>query len=217
MPNQNEYIKAIQQEYIEIQNLRKRERDQNLQYNAFKSIPTIAKDELRSNFEKVLPPHLVPSNVGNLSAVKWPFTYEFLFDFQNSSGNVVLEPNKVFSSKFQVSNESAFCITSIYRTFPTDNASGFEIPMTISFKDTQSSRQFNDEPIPFQAIGYQSNPTKFDVPKLILPNATFTAECKTWLKAPLDLGAVSGKHSIICQGFRIRLSDINSVFKAIFK
>ena len=211
----DKYIRKILQEYDQTKALRTQERNLKVRSNAFSHSPVVGRDDLRDNLQKILPKSMVPRNIGNISEVEWPFSYELQFDLSEGD-NTVIPSNLFKSDKFQVSNEAGFLLTSMYRTFSSPTIAGFGAPLQVNLIDTQSSRRFNDKPIQIQHIGYQGRPLKLETPMLISPNSTFTAEISSWMAADMTIPNQNGKMSIVFQGSRIRLEDMNEVFKAIF-
>ena len=219
MSNQN-YIQAILTEYAKTPKLRQQERNLKTRGKAFDAVPTISNNDLRSNLEQILPGRMIPKNIGSLSEVVWPFTYELSCELpvDGVSGNTIISGNFFSSDSFQVSREAAFILTSIYRVFRSNDLSGHQAPLQIELIDTQSSRRFNDKPIPLQHIGYQGEPLKLEQPMLIYPNSSLKADFTSWLsnEASIEVPNGDGKHSIILQGLRIRIEDVDKVFKVLF-
>lgn len=167
---------------------------------------------LQKNLKNILPEHLIPGNVGHINTVSWPFWYSFNFDLGDDPSI-----NSRYSEKatFQVSQEAAFLFMGISRTF---NSSGIEsLPLAIEIRDNQSSRFFNNAPIPSQMIGKFGAPTILPTPMLIMPNGVF----EMTLSALNPTGTTSaangnGKVQFTLHGFRMRVEDAGKVLSTIF-
>lgn len=200
-----------------IVNERKRERNLKLRYQALKQVPqvgTASPITLRDNLEQILPPNLVPSNVGALDSVAWPFWYQFDFDFGTNPLMSVQSTRQIQGE--QVSQEGGFLLLAIARDSLENSQAGSNGPWTInSIRDRQSSRQFNNEPICFQTIGSRSNPTYLATPMFFFPNAFIDIEMGSFAQTPYNaLG--SGKHQISLFGYRVRLGDEQKILSTIF-
>lgn len=159
-----------------------------------------------------LPSNMQPSNVGDIDKVTWPFWFSLVFDFGT---NPTYGQGTKISQSFQVSNEAAFLLTSIGRKSWDSTNAGDLAPLQIELRDRQSSRLFNDKPIPIQNIGKKFLLSSFSAPMLLAPNAFFEVIMTSWLTA--DQACVGqGKHEIFFYGSRIRADDMKKTYAAIF-
>lgn len=168
---------------------------------------------------KFLPESLVPTNVGHINKVAWPFYYSFNFDLSQTSDWPNLTANTQQVRDIVVSQEAAFLMTGIQRHADDYNSGGDLGPLAIEFRDRQSSRFFNDSPIPIQMIGMEGNPTELPMPMLILPNAKF----EITLTSLLAQGATqntepgaTGKMQFTMYGYRTRVEDAENVLSFIY-
>ena len=88
-------------------------------------------------------------------------------------------------------------------------------PLQVEIRDRQSSRQFNDRPIPMQMIGKKSRPTVLPTPLLIMPNAFIDVTVSSWLTGS-QATVGSGKMQFSFYGYRIRVEDADKVMSTIF-
>lgn len=159
-----------------------------------------------------LPARMRPSNVGNIDKVTWPFYFTLTFDFGT---NPTYGPNTKQVQSFQVSNEAAYLLRIIGRK-PWDSTNASDLaPLQIELRDRQSSRQFNDRPIPLQNIGKKFLPSELSTPMILAPNAFFEVTMTSWLLANQASVGI-GKHEIYFSGYRIRAEDMKKTYSAIF-
>lgn len=168
---------------------------------------------LKDNLLKILPSHLIPGNVGNLNDVSWPFWYSFNFDLGDDPS---ILPRFSQSASFQVSQEAAFLFMGISRS--VNSSSIDSLPLGVEIRDRQSSRFFNNAPIPMQMIGAFGNPTILPTPMLIMPNAVYEMELKGIAPqtASASNGTGNGKIQFTLHGFRMRVEDAGKVLSSIF-
>lgn len=167
---------------------------------------------LLEQLKQIVPAHLLPGNVGDIDKVTWQFFYPITFDFG-------LNPTYTTGTKqvqnFQVSNEAAFLLMAIGRkAWDNTNASDLA-PLQIEIRDRQSSRQFNDRPIPLQMIGKKSRRTVIPTPMLIAPNAFIDVTMTSFVTADMPTTGI-GKHELYFFGYRIRGEDMNKLYANIF-
>jgi hypothetical protein len=169
---------------------------------------------LKRTLNEILPPHMRPGNVGNLNSVTWPMWYQVDFDFGT---NPSYTSNSRQTQSFQNTQEAAFLMMAISRKhYGYDEASALA-PLQIEMRDRQSSRQFNNNPIPIQMIGRRNHPTTMPTPMLIMPNAAMDVTANTWLAAGNTMATTgSGKFQLCFFGYRIRVEDSQKVLSAIF-
>jgi hypothetical protein len=215
-------LQQIEQQIYDLEaqqrDLRRRERNLRMQEGAFSSQPQAkAGPDLRSTISGVLGARqdLMPGNVGGLNTVVWPFWFEMDFDF---GVNPLIQAGTAASQQkqsYQVTQEAAFLLMAICRNANSETTSGDLGPWQIDFKDRQSSRQFNDTPIPIQMIGTKSLPTVLPTPMLLMPNAFFDSVMTTWqTTAQATVG--SGKHQFTFFGYRVRIQDAQAVMDSVF-
>lgn len=175
------------------------------------SQPAVKKNALKQHLEGLLPPELVPSNVGSLSEVTWGFFYQLDFDLGE---DVTFDHNFRASKSFKVNAEAAFLVTRIYRTTRDADQAGFAAPLCVSMKDLQSSRQLNDNPIPVQAIPSKGYYWELPVPFLIYPSASMELELTSWLPAGVTLSTEGSNYQgFTLYGARVRVKDQNQVLR----
>ena len=209
--NRNTIIADILKLQQKRQSLRSEERSLKCKEKFHNQMPTIANNDLGSNLSKVLPSHLVPTNVGSLKHTIIPHWYEVAFDLGTDP---VYGPDFREEQSFQVTQESAFLLTSISRSFNDGNGAGFGAPIQLDIRDNQSSRQFNDEPISIQNIGYKSDPTELAVPLLLQPNASVRITLSSWLSAnQTETG--NGYHEFAFGGYKVPIEDAEFIMNSI--
>jgi len=171
---------------------------------------------LKQELKKVIPAPLMPQNVGHLNNVMWHFDF---------SANINLGVNPTISSatnatgSFQVSQESAFLFMSLWRSTDDYNEVGDLAPLQIEIRDRQSSRFFNDTPIPLQNIGKKSWGSYLPTPMIILPNAFVDVIMTSWLEPGINqvaAGPSTGFHQFTFGGYRLRVEDAKKVLSTIF-
>ncbi len=208
-----ELISLINEQVKERSRLRGQEKNLLLRERALASVPQV-KNSTRNMLAQILPPHLMPQNVGDIDMVAWPFYYAFDLDFGD---NPTLTNLSRQTAAIQVSQEAGFLLIGLSQNFQGETEAGPLGPYQITIRDNQSTRQFNDLSIPIQAIGSNSNPTVLDTPLLFYPNASITIEATTWLSSTESLVTVgSSQMQIMAYGVRIRLDDANSVLSTVF-
>jgi hypothetical protein len=193
--------------------LRQKERNLSERSKFLRNQPLVADSrDLRANIDKIIPKHLSPKNIGNYHEVMWPFWYNFEFDFG-------IDPTYTSLTRqvqsIQISQESAFLLTTISRAHEDRSSAGQNAPLQMTLRDNQSSRQFNDKPIPLQMIGTTGDLTHIETPLFIRPNASLSIEMTSWLPGDFATTGV-GKHEIMIHGFRIRSEDASKVLASIF-
>lgn len=166
--------------------------------------------------KKFLPANLLPGNVGDIDKVTWPFWFPLTFNFgTNPTYNSATRQLQ----SYQVSNEAGFLLMSIGRKAWDGSIAGDLAPLQVEIRDRQSSRQFNDRPIPIQMIGKKSRRTVLPTPMLISPNAFLDVTMTSWVP---DTGLLSmptvgnGRHELSFFGYRIRGEDMNKMYASIF-
>ena len=199
--------------------IRKRERDLIQQEQAFASEFQLRQGSsdasLEANMRKILPSHLVPGNVGNIDRVAWPFYYEVEFDFGTDP---TLTSATRQTQGFQVSQEAGFLLMGAYFDADEENSESGQLgPYQVEIRDRQSSRQFNDRPIPVQMLGRDSRPTRLPTPMLILPNASVDMIVSSFVPAGISVATLGeSKIRFTLSGLRVRVDDDRAVLSTIF-
>jgi hypothetical protein len=203
-----------QEQRKEIRRLEKKMRKENKMLDQRFGLGAVNGDpaKLKSNLKSILPPHMVPGNVGGLNKVAWPFWFQVNFDLGT---NPTYSPATRQTQSFQVTNEAAFLLMAISRKSYAYSTSGELSPLQIEIRDRQSSRQFNDRPIPIQMIGIKSRPSILPTPLLMMPNAFIDVTMSSWLQGS-QVTAGSGKFQFSFFGYRVRVEDADKVLSTIF-
>lgn len=157
-----------------------------------------------------LPASLMPGNVGTVDNVTWDYTFPVTF---NLGTDPVIGPGFRVTQFFQVQQEAAFILKNVAWTANTQNA--FLAPLSVELRDRQSSRFFQNTPIPVQAYGDRYLPTQLDSPLYIAPNAFVDITLTTWIPTSVTLvGPISFTFSF--RGVRIRVKDAADVLGNVF-
>lgn len=196
-------------------NLRSRNRSLNDRFAALTSQPLVSDSGgLRANLKKIIPKHLMPQNVGQYNEVMWNYFFPFNFDFGD---NPLYDVNTREEVNIQVDQEAGFLLTHISRDHNDPGQSGYNSPLSFTVRDLQSSRQYNDEPVPVQQFGFKGQPTFLDTPLYFAANARIQIAMTSWLpKGETFQTTGSGKHQIVLGGYRIRQSEAGKVLASIF-
>ncbi len=182
----------------------------NLQVSAVEADPKSMVAKLR----KFLPEHLIPSNVGGYDSVAWPFWFQANFDF---GANPTITSASRQTSSFQVTQEAAFLLMAVYRKGYEYGTSGDLGPWQLEIRDRQSSRQFNDKPIPMQVIGNKSRPSILPTPMIIQPNAFMDITMSSWLPSGVSQATTgSGKFQFSFFGYRTRIENADQLMSLIY-
>jgi hypothetical protein len=206
-----DYLNAIQNLDKERSANRVEERRLATRSKYLNSIPVCADgNDLKSNLAKILPKRMLPTNVGSYRNVLLPFHYTVEFKMTDATYG----PNFRMNSRFQVTQEAGFLLTDISRVWNERDA-GFKAPIALTIRDNQSSRQFNNTPIPVQQIGFHGEPTKLRTPFLFMPNASVGIELTSWI--PNDWQIIGdGYQQFAFIGYRISVQDAQYVTDSIF-
>lgn len=173
--------------------------------------------ELRGALQSSLQPQLMPGNVGGINEVSWPFFFQVEIDFNNDP---TFADNVFARNSFQVDQEAALILWSIERSHSTD-ANGFSAtinaPLQVEFIDRQSSRRFNNAPIPLQSIGSNSNPTIFPTAYYLQPNAFLDVVVSgiNPVSQPQTFTG-SGRIQFSFFGNRVRIDDAGKVLSNVY-
>lgn len=224
MSYQDDRIYQIQAEINHLQNLKRvlRERERSLKakemhLNSPRTFPVNNVKNLKNSLLGALPNFMVPGNVGAINEVTWPFLFQANLDFGTDPS---LADNVFARSFYQVDQEAAFLIMGISRAHSSDanNASATaDAPIQIELIDRQSSRRFNNAPIPLQMIGNNSLPSILPVAFYMNPNAALDIVASGIPPAanPVDFTG-SGEFQLSFFGYRIRTEDAGAVLSTIF-
>lgn len=197
----------------EIRRLEKKMRKEHnmskqLNVGAIEGDPRSLKDHLKS----YLPAHMVPGNVGGFNKVTWPFWFQVNFDLGT---NPTYSQSTRSTQSFQVTQEAAFLLMAISRKSYSYSTAGELAPLQLEVRDRQSSRQFNDRPIPMQMFGNKSRPSILPTPMLIMPNAFIDITLSSWLSGS-QATVGDGKFQFSFFGYRVRVEDADKVLSTIF-
>jgi hypothetical protein len=223
-PKLQDYTHALLRKKEQLKNLKNQNKLAIKKIKETSSLPDAKHpDELHRNLRGFVPQRLMPWNVGHLNHVAWPFYHAVEFDLSNTNVNPnwpAISNTLRVESSFQVSQESAFIFEAISRHADDYNEPSGDLgPLQIEIRDRQSSRFFNNAPIPIQGIGADRWPTYLATPFLIMPNAFIDVIMSSWLATGVSIEAsqdATGKHQFVFHGYRIRIEDANKVLSSIF-
>lgn len=215
--NQNECLKEIAKLRELRTALRQRERGLNarLQSAATNQMPQLSGgtvQKFEAALQQFLPSSHMPGNVGPKNAVVWPFWYQMNFDFGT---NPTVSVNNSLTSSFQVSQEAAFMVMSIVRDSDDQSLAGALGPWQVVLRDAQSSRQLNDRPIPWQALGVRSNPSILPTPYFLFPNARFEGVMNGFNTTPF-VAEGEAQFQLSFFGYRMRVEDAQNILSTVY-
>lgn len=161
---------------------------------------------------------LMPGNVGDINKVVWPFWYTFPAP--------ELAPGVSSTGSFTVSQEAAFIWMSFtasvflrsgagpnytYTAIDTDDetAAGMINGLSIVFRDAQSSRVFQRNPMPLEAFGSPAFPTVLRSPVMFLPNSTVECLFNNSDAANVYVPFIS------FFGYRVRIQDAQNILSLV--
>jgi hypothetical protein len=198
------------------EDLRNEERSLRARAQTLASQPQVKKQNLRQALGSYLPPGLMPGNVGSLNSVVWPFWFTVDFDFGTDYTLVGGTTNQ--TQNFQVTQEAAILLVACARQADNYDLSGHLGPWNITIRDNQSSRQFNDTPVPIQQISYAAGlPTKLPTAMLLMPNASISVVMTTWLPQGVSMPTTGPTHQQFSFfGYRVRIEDSDKVMSSVF-
>jgi hypothetical protein len=183
--------------------------------NVLFSQPAARQNALQAHLNSILPPELIPSNVGDINEVQWGFFYQVDFDF---GIDPVWNANVNARKSFKVTNESAFLVTRIYRDTDDAGIAGLEAPLSLVIRDLQSSRQFMDKGVPLQAIPSKGYFYELPIPFLLYPAASADLELKCWLPNGVNIPSTGvGTQRFTLYGARVRVQNPTAIIKTMFK
>jgi hypothetical protein len=168
---------------------------------------------LRQQMADSLPDYMMPGNVGQINQVTWTFYFNLTFDF---GANPTWSPATTQTQSFQVDQEACFLMMGITRSSSAYNTAGELAPLQIEMKDRQSSRVFDNSPIPIQAYGTQANLTVLPTPFLLMPNAFFDVTMTTFQAGTQTTISATSQQHLSFFGYRMRVQDAQAVLSTIF-
>lgn len=175
-----------QQRQMLAQNLRQLEAQMNKEANLIKNIQSQTKADLvpndspkgmLHNFQKVVA-HLRPGNLGDINRVVWPFFF--------TTTKTTLVPNSTAQGNVGITQEAAFIWLSYTKAVflqvgapgnfeyidpEQPDGSGKANNLTVSIRESSSSRTFMNKSVDVNQIGTWRQPTVLPTPQLLLPNS----------------------------------------------
>jgi hypothetical protein len=222
MSYQDERLNALYAQAQQLTNLKRqlrvREKDIDARMRTLKSQPTMASNNvkgLRNSLLGNLPNYMMPGNIGGITEVTWPFYFSINMTMGDDP---TISQNTYARGSFQVDQEACFLIMAVsiaYNTNDEDATAIATAPLQVEFIDRQSSRRFNDKPMPIQMIGGDSCPTIFPVPMYMQPNAFLDVQVNGILAQEYDFDG-SGSFQFTFFGNRIRNENAGKVLSTIF-
>ncbi len=198
--------------------LRVREKDLDARARYLSTPGTIKSNSvktMRGNLMASLPAYMMPGNVGGINEVTWPFYFQVNIDLGDDP---TISSNLYTNQSFQVDQEACFMLQSISIAYDTNGAGASAIsnaPLQVEIIDRQSSRRFNDGPMPIQMIGTDSCPSILPVPMYVHPNGIIDFKINGF--STVDLATEgSGSFQISLFGNRMRIEDGGKVLSTIF-
>lgn len=205
-----------QEQMNEIKNERRQLRkiERRFRRNFLEEKPMV-ENTLRAKLASVLPAYMIPGNVGDIDKVTWPYWFPVTFDF---GANPTWTSATRQVQSFQVTQEAGFLLMALGRKVWDSTNAGNLAPLQVEIRDRQSSRQFNDRPIPIQNIGLRHQPTIFSTSLFIMPNAFIDFTMTSFVAAGENMPTISAasKHEIVCFGYRIRAEKLSNVLSTIY-
>jgi hypothetical protein len=222
MSYQDDRVNAIQAQINHLTNMKRalREREKSLNARAHfldqpQTFPANNVKSLQESLMGNLPTHMIPGNVGGINEVTWPFLFQINL-------NLGQDPTIIDSSfvrgSFQVDQEAAFLMMSISRAHNVDangQSATINAPLQVEIIDRQSSRRFNNAPMPLQMIGQNSCPSIMPTPMFVQPNAFIDFIVSGIPASPVSYNG-SGSFQLSFYGYRIRTDDAGKVLSTIF-
>jgi hypothetical protein len=160
-----------------------------------------------------LPPQMFPGNTGNEKQVVWPFWFTLEFDFGT---NPVYGVATNQTQSFPVTQEAGLLLMAISRDSDSHTSAGSLAPLQLTFKDRQSSRQLNSEPLPLQNLGLNYRPTIFPTPYWLNPMAFLDVQMTSWLRENSVGNVGNGKIFLTFFGYRKRTPDGAANLSTVF-
>lgn len=189
--------------------------------SSLKSQPVAKRgSSIKDVMKGILRPDLVPGNVGHLNEVTWSFYHQIDFNLSELNGWPTFTRASSQTRSFQVSQESAVLLTGVSRHANDYSVAGDLGPWLMEIRDRQSSRFFNNSPIPIQTIAQKGYITPLPVSMLVMPNAFIDVTMSNFLSdgdSQTAIGEISGIHQFSFHGYRIRIEDAEKVLSSIFQ
>ena len=180
-------------------------------------VPNTGPQTMQANLQSSLDPTMVPGNVGDINKVLWPYYF--------STDYLLVNPAETVKNGFTVTQEAAFIwmaytkVVSIHTAGPEvntyinpDDVSGAGLAPGLSFtiRDSQSARDYQNQPINLDSVGNPRWPTTLPRPLLILPNSnveiSFTNSHASNIYVPF----------LTAFGYRIRIEDAKNLLGTVF-
>jgi len=210
--NREEAEKLIAQIERERSENRQREMHLNARMMTMKGQPVIGSSDLGPNLLKILPPHIAPKNLGNFNSIMWDFFYPVKIDLGTDP---TYGPQTRAEKSFKVNQDGSFLLCGISRVYNSTTASGQKAPLSLTLRDLQSTRQFNDISFPIQNLGERGKPTLLETPLLVYKNSNISCELTSWLSENMATTG-SGVHEFLFFGLRIRDEEQAKLLQTIF-
>lgn len=218
----DERLYQIQGEMLQLENLKRTLRDQEKTLDARahylgrqQTFPSSNIKGLKNSLMGNLPSFMQPGNVGGINEVTWPFYFNINMDLGTDP---TISQNTYFRGSYQVDQEAAFIMSAISVTFNED-ASGVSAcrlaPLQVEFIDRQSTRRFNNAPMPLQMVGQNSRMSILPTPMFVYPNAFIDVVINGITSNEVDLIG-SGSLQFSFFGNRVRTEDAGKVLSTIF-
>jgi hypothetical protein len=210
--NAKDYRRALRQRE---QDLRVRDAALSLKYQASTDQPGTSIPAL----DWVLPPYLRPGNAGVINKTSWMYHFPFAFDFGPTP---TLDSNTKATKTVQVSPDSDFLLLNMSQNFDDEtNEAGLLGPYQVIVRDTQSTRQYMNNPVPIQCIGSNSRPMFFDTPLYFPAAAVIQLEISTWLAPGTESMVTTGltsKFELMLGGLKVPAGagDASRILRAYF-
>ena len=222
-PQENAYTAAqLQTQIVQLEQAKQAERIKQSQLDAQISLLSSrfqvkssgqGGDMLNQYLKQFLPKRMQPGNVGDYDNVVWPFWFPLDFDIGTDP---VINSNLLFQKFTQITADGAFLLLSISLDAASVSESGLLAPLQVDIRDNQSSRQFNDRPIPIQNFGTNSRPAYLPTPYLFQPNATIQMNLTSWIPKGINMSTTgSGVFQFLLGGLRIRTESDTNVTTAV--
>lgn len=223
MSYQDDRIWGIQQSINQLNNIKKALREREASLDARKryldnpgTFPTNNVKNLKNSLFGALPNHMMPGNVGGINEVTWPFLFQVNIDMGTNPSIIDSTFARGF---FQVDQEAALLLMAVSRAHETDEtgqSATILAPLQVEFIDRQSSRRFNNAPMPLQMIGQNSCPSILPTPMYVQPNAFLDVVVNGIPTTAQDFNG-SGEFQLSFFGYRIRTDDAGKVLSTIFQ
>jgi hypothetical protein len=212
----------MQQKQMLTNNLKQLEVQMNKEANQLKNlqaqgnqVPTAGPKTMQHNLMSVAA-KLRPGNLGDINQVVWPFWF--------TTGKATLAPNTTVQSNITITQEAAFIwLGHTKATFLKEagsdtyqyidpeqpDSAGKANNLTMSIRDSQSSRTFMNKSIDLNQVGTWKYPTILPTPQLLLPNSNIEFQF-----ANSDQNNTY-RPWITIYGLRVRIEDAKNILSTI--